>query len=195
MTGYEAFSLYNSLKLHFTSKSYDYFKYNGKSNLKYDSFVKRNDKIFFQKLAKHEDVINFLIANFSINNKLWIKNLAYSEESENIYKQWLKRQNSLSYIFKQDLSKLDDNFDNNFIINDNTHPKLLKLYFDKFEKELQGTVNEPTTQAYEKIKQTGQSYEGGTGGAQSPTPLAENKKRRLVESKKLYDQIITHLLR
>ena len=117
MTPFEAYCEYVSLKNHFTQSGYDYFKYNGKSNLKYESFVKRNDKIFFQKLAKHEDVINFLIANFSINNKLWIKNLAYSEESENIYKQWLKRQNSLSYIFKQDLSKLDDNFDNNFIIN------------------------------------------------------------------------------
>ena len=131
MDEFETYKLYISLKNHFSKPSYNYFKYNGKSNLKYDSFVKRNDKIFFQKLAKHEDVINFLIANFSINNKLWIKNLAYSEESENIYKQWLKRQNSLSYIFKQDLSKLDDNFDNNFIINDNTHPKLLKLYLSK----------------------------------------------------------------
>lgn len=82
----------------------------------------------------------------------------------------------------------------------------LKLYFDKFEKELQGTVSEPTTQAYEKIKQTGQSYESSGGGAQAPAPttppaggaapLAEGKRRkRLVESKKLYDQIITHLLK
>lgn len=78
----------------------------------------------------------------------------------------------------------------------------LKLYFDKFEKELQGTVNEPTTSAYEKIKQTGQSYESPGGGGQAPAPaggaapLAEGKRRkRLVESKKLYDQIITHLLK
>jgi hypothetical protein len=77
----------------------------------------------------------------------------------------------------------------------------LKLYFDKFEKELQGTVNEPTTQAYEKIKQTGQSYESQAGGGQAPAPagaapLAEGKKRkRLVESTKLYDQIISHLLK
>ena len=73
----------------------------------------------------------------------------------------------------------------------------LKLYFDKFEKELQATVAEPTTPAYEKIKQTGQSYDGGGGGAApAPAPLAEGKKRRrLVESKKLSDQILAHLLR
>jgi hypothetical protein len=70
----------------------------------------------------------------------------------------------------------------------------LKLYFDRFEKDLQGMVQEPTTSAYEKIKQTGQSYETSGGGGQAP--LAEGKKRkRLVESKKLSDQILAHLLK
>ena len=68
----------------------------------------------------------------------------------------------------------------------------LKLYFDRFEKDLQGMVEEPTTSAYEKIKQTGQSYGEAAGQAQ----LSEGKKRkRLVESKKLSDQILAHLLR
>lgn len=73
----------------------------------------------------------------------------------------------------------------------------LKLYFDRFEKDLQGMVEEPTTSAYEKIKQTGQSYEGGAAGvAGAPAPLAENKRRkRLVESNKLSDQILAHLLK
>ena len=68
----------------------------------------------------------------------------------------------------------------------------LKLYFDKFEKELQAVVEEPTTPAYETAKQTAQTY--GAGGQ---TPLAEGKKprKRLVESKKLSDQILAHLLR
>ena len=47
--------------------------------------------------------------------------------------------------------------------------------------------------AYEKIKKTGTSYEANAGGQ---APLAEGKKRkRLVESKKLSDQILAHLLR
>lgn len=67
----------------------------------------------------------------------------------------------------------------------------LKLYFDRFEKDLQGTVNEPTTSTYETIKQNGQSYE--TAG----TTIAEGKvrRKRIVESKKLSDQIISYLLR
>jgi len=67
----------------------------------------------------------------------------------------------------------------------------LKLYFDRFEKDLQGTVNEPTTSAYEKIKQSGQAYDNPSG-----TAMAEGlKRKKLVESKRLYDQIITYLLK
>ena len=42
--GYEAFGLYESLKLHFTKDSYDFHKYNGKSNISVTSFENRKDK-------------------------------------------------------------------------------------------------------------------------------------------------------
>ena len=69
MTPFEAFSMYIALKNHFTQKRFDYLKYNGKSRMTQKSFDKRKDKIFFQKLAKHEDVQGFLIANFIKNIK------------------------------------------------------------------------------------------------------------------------------
>jgi hypothetical protein len=131
MNDFEAYKLYVSLKNHFSNKSYDYFKYNGKNRLKVSSFEKRKDKVFFLKLAKHTDLLNFLVSNFSQNEKLWIRDLAYSEESEKVYKDWVKRKQSLSYLFKQELNKLDENFDKNFIIEDNEHPKLLKLFLGK----------------------------------------------------------------
>ena len=37
-TGFAAFALYNALKLHFTSDSYDYFKYHGKTNVSKTTF-------------------------------------------------------------------------------------------------------------------------------------------------------------
>jgi len=130
-TAIEAYKEYLALKNHFTKTSYNYFKYNGKARVNQSTFEARKDKLFFQKLAKHPDVKNFLVANFSINEKTWIKELAYSEEAENNYKEWLKRQQSLSYVFKQDLSKLNDNFNDNFICRDNEHPILLKKYLGK----------------------------------------------------------------
>lgn len=131
MSAIECYKEYLALKNHFTKTSYDYFKYNGKVKVNPSSFDSRKDKLFFQKLAKHPDVKNFLVANLSLNEKLWIRELAYSDEAEKNYKDWLKRQQSLTYIFKQDLSKLDTDFNSNFIVKDNQHPVLLKKYFGK----------------------------------------------------------------
>lgn len=84
MTTFETFKLYIALKNHFTLKTYDYFKYNGKTRTSQKSFEKRNDKFFFQKLSKHNDILGFLVSNLIVNSKSWIKDLTYNEQSENI---------------------------------------------------------------------------------------------------------------
>jgi T4 gene Gp59 loader of gp41 DNA helicase len=128
MTPFETYCEYVSLKNHFSKDSYDYFKYNGKSRLKPTTFQKRKDRVFFEKLAKHTDVHGFLVANLSVNEKLWIRDLAYSENAELNYKNWVKNNQSLTYVFKQDLNKLDAEFDKNFLCVENQHPILLQLY-------------------------------------------------------------------
>ena len=128
MSAFECYREYVALKNHFSKPSYDYFKYRGKTSASVAGFDKRNDRVFFQKLAKHEDVHNFLVANLSLNEKLWIRDLAYNQNADKVYKDWLKRQQSLSYMFKQELDKLDENFNNNFICKDNEHPLLLKKF-------------------------------------------------------------------
>lgn len=133
MSAFECYKEYLAIKQHFTKPNYDYFKYNGKVKVNVDSFNGRKDKLFFQKLAKHPDVHNFLVANLSENEKLWIKDLAYSEDAEKRYKEWLKRKQSLSYSFKNDLNHLTTKFDDNFVITSkDPHPYLLKLYLGKF---------------------------------------------------------------
>ena len=106
----------------------DYIKYNGHVTVKRASFDKRKDKVFFEKLAKNPDVHEFLIANFSVNPKLWIRDLAYSEDAQLTYNDWKKRQQSLTYNLKQDLGKLFTDFNKNFIVANNEHPALLRLY-------------------------------------------------------------------
>lgn len=128
MSAFEVYKEYVALKQHFTRTDYDYIKYNGHVNANSTSFSKRKDKVFFEKLSKHPEVHEFLIANLSDNPKLWIRDLAYSESAEIKYKNWRKRQQSLSYTFKQDLSKLDYSFNNNFLCKDNEHPLILRLY-------------------------------------------------------------------
>ncbi len=75
MTGYEAFTLYHVLKLHFTS-GYDFFKYNGKTNITIETFEKRKDKYHFYKLSRKfnnrkNDYVDFVISNFLHNDNCW----------------------------------------------------------------------------------------------------------------------------
>lgn len=110
--GYEAFALYNALKLHFTG-SYDYVKYNGKTNVSKEQFMLRKDKFTFYKLSrkyKREELFGFYIANMLKNPKVWAGELIM-EDADSEYKLWTKVQQSLSYIFEQDLNKLFDSVD------------------------------------------------------------------------------------
>ena len=110
--GYEAFALYNALKLHFTG-SYDYTKYNGKTNVNKEQFMLRKDKFTFYKLSrkyKREELFGFYIANMLKNPKVWVGELIM-EDADSEYKLWTKVQQSLSYIFEQDLNKLFDSVD------------------------------------------------------------------------------------
>lgn len=111
MTGYETFEIYQAIKLHFTSESYDYFKYNGKTNSSVSSFENRKDKYFFYKLSRKfsnkDELISFLVANFVESDKCWIGDLL-TEEAETKYRQRQKVIQSMSYIFENDCRILFD---------------------------------------------------------------------------------------
>ena len=131
MSAFDCYKEYVALKQHFTQPSYDYFKYNGKSKASFTTFESRKDKLFFQKIAKHPDPRNYIVANLVENPKLWIKEIAYSSSAEEVYNEWSRRQQSLLYLFKQELSKLNDDFDLNFRAVNNTHPYIIKLFLRK----------------------------------------------------------------
>ena len=71
--------MYLAIRLHFQSPNYDFVKYNGEIKCSRDSFMKRNDRYFFHKLAKRynnrPEYQDFLVANFvtedSVNPK-WL---------------------------------------------------------------------------------------------------------------------------
>jgi len=136
MTGYEAFALYQSLKLHFTTDSYDFFKYGGKIRISIDSFDKRKDKYYYHKLSRRltskEDLTDFLVANFVEDENIWIGNLL-TEESETIYRARQKVLQSLSYTFENDCRILFDGTNNpNEILHcGGDYPILLKKVLQK----------------------------------------------------------------
>jgi hypothetical protein len=131
MSAFECYKEYLSLKNHFSNPTYDYFRYNGKSKASATTFETRKDKLYFQKLAKHPDPKNFIMSNLLENNRLWIKEIAYSETANKVYTEWLKRQQSLIYLFTQEINYLKEDFNSNFIIKNNEHPYCIKLFLRK----------------------------------------------------------------
>lgn len=123
---YELYVYYLALKRHFTT-SYDFFKYNGKVKASAMSFENRKDKFHFYKLSKRKEAKDLILANMLVSPDSWIGDLLEPKADE-IYKDWLKRKQSLTYQFKSDINELEDDFNANFYVDGGQHPKLLKLY-------------------------------------------------------------------
>tara|TARA_B100002019_G_scaffold199436_1_gene172806 strand:+ start:528 stop:1118 length:591 start_codon:yes stop_codon:yes gene_type:complete len=133
MMPYDAYRCYLSLKNHFTKEKYDYHKYRGKSRASLQSFYKRKDRFWFEKLARNKsdkEVEEFFVSNFVVctdPSKLWIGEMV--KEGENRYLDWRKRNQSLSYLFKEEMEPIlaEQNFDSIFA-RKKGHPLILKKY-------------------------------------------------------------------
>jgi hypothetical protein len=128
-SGLAVYMMYNALRLHFTTDSYDYFKYNGKTNTTKESFLTHKNKYAFYRLSrKHtlEDARDFFVANFLESDTKWVGELL-TEEAEEVYTDWKKRNQSLFYQFESDTQYLLDNYDAHDIIKpvDGSFPVLL----------------------------------------------------------------------
>ena len=128
---FESYKLYNALKLHFESDSYDALKYNFKTSVKATSFFKRKDKFFFAKLAKtyEKDLKEFYIANFK-NDVKYVGDML-NEGGERYYRDHEKVMESLSYQFENDINKLHDmdvEFDSLLEAEENNHPLIVRLW-------------------------------------------------------------------
>jgi hypothetical protein len=135
MGAFECYQTYVALKLHFNSDRYDYFKSEGKTRISINSFEKRNDKYFFEKLStkySSKRVEEFLVANLVADGGLWIGE-AFNDQAVNIYHEWKKRVQALTYNFKEEITKLPtgEKFDGLFAIKPNEHPPLLRLVLQK----------------------------------------------------------------
>ena len=134
MMPFDAYKQYLSLKNHFTKEKYDYHKYCGKSRATVQSFYKRKDRFWFEKVSRQktdQEVIDFFVSNFitcTDPSKLWIGEMI--REGEGRYTSWKKRTQSLSYLFKEETESVfsDGNFDDMFSMEGSSHPQILKEY-------------------------------------------------------------------
>jgi len=130
--GFDVFKIYLGVKLHFTTDTYDYIKYDGKVNCKLETFTKRNDRYFFHKLSKQygqNEILDFFVANFATDSKGWIGNLL-QKDGRDVYLDYKKRKDAFSYHFRNDclsisndFAKLNLSFDGGFLCPSGQHPR------------------------------------------------------------------------
>jgi len=156
VTPFETYQTYLSMKSHFTNKRYDFFKYGGKSKATMSSFNKRKDKYWFEKTSRKysdQEITDFLLANFVTTNtpqNLWIGEIINS--GERTYADWMRRQQSLTYLFKEQSKKLLSEKELEEVFNcSRGHPPILKKY-------LGGEISLETLVIFEKIFSFGKKF-------------------------------------
>lgn len=149
MTPFDAYKTYLALKNHFTKSKYDYFKYAGKSRASVESFNKRKDKYWFERISRQkndEEIKDFFLSNFvGVDNPsiLWIGELI--REGESCYKEWTKRQQSLRYLFTQESEELLSQGNLEEVLDTSKqHPIILKKF-------LSGNISIETLTIWDKI--------------------------------------------
>lgn len=154
---FDAYKCYLSLKNHFTKDNYDYHKYCGKSRASLQSFYKRKDRMWFEKVSRQktdQEVVDFFVSNFvscSDPETLWIGEMIKNGEAR--YNDWKKKIQSLSYVFKEESesffreNKLEESFKCV-----KGHPPILKSF-------LSGKISIETMVIYDKIFLFGNDFD------------------------------------
>jgi hypothetical protein len=157
MMPFDAYREYLALKNHFTKDSYDYFKYCGKSRATVQSFYKRKDRFWFEKVARQktdQEVVEFFVSNFitcTDPSKLWIGEMI--REGDRRYEDWKKKNQSLSYVFTQETQSFfeDKKVDEVFKCSKG-HPPVLKNF-------LNGSISLETLVIYDRIFLFGKNFD------------------------------------
>jgi hypothetical protein len=151
LRGFDVYKTYLALKRHFNSDRYNYFNYSFKNrgvSARYTTYQNRNDRYFFENLAKElkkqEEVEGFLVSNFVYNSNMWVGEM-YGDEAKRTHNKWKNIIESLTYQFTQDVNELKsliENFNNRelglhlgfnriFTVEDGQHPVLLEEILGK----------------------------------------------------------------
>jgi len=157
MSPFETYQHYLSLKNHFTNPKYDFFKYGAKTRASITSFNKRKDKYWFEKTSRKyndKEVVDFLVSNFTATDNpqnLWIGEIINSGERN--YAEWTKRQQSLTYLFKEQSNELFSENELESVFDcSKGHPPVLKMF-------LGGKISLETLVIYDKIFLFGNKFD------------------------------------
>ena len=157
MMPFDAYRCYLSLKNHFTKDHYDYYKNEGRTRVKKETFYKRKDRFWFERFARQKndkEVVDFFVSNFVSTtdpSQMYIREMIKTDEDR--YVDWKKRTQSLSYVFKEESESLfkDKNVDEIFDCSQG-HPIVLKKF-------LGGNISLETLVIYDRILGYGKDFD------------------------------------
>ena len=139
--GIDVYKTYLAFKQHFSNPSFDFYKYDGKVKAKESTYQARNDFYFFETLARKysdQEIKEFMLASFveaEDPTKVWIGNI--KSGGKDCWLVWAKRQQSLSYLVKQDFDTVVKHMEttghtfNDLFETMGGHPSLLRLYIKR----------------------------------------------------------------
>lgn len=112
MTPYDAYLKYVAIKTHFNSKTYDYFKNNGRCRTSFSAYENRPDQKFFKALAKkgQKETIQILVSMFSHDSSAWIGDIVDIDRINEIHVNRNRIVQGLSYHFESQLKWLKEKF-------------------------------------------------------------------------------------
>ena len=134
MMPFDCYKTFLAMKSHFTKEAFDYQKFGNRlSKITLKSFYKRKDRFYFESIVRKypdKDIENFFVSNFVAESDPQLVYMAtIVKTGEKTYREWQKRIQSLSYVFKNeaehllDGKKVDDVFDCS-----KGHPPILKSH-------------------------------------------------------------------
>jgi hypothetical protein len=157
VTPFNVYCEYLALKSHFNNPKYDYFKYNKKVRATVTSFNRRKDKYFFERTSRKlsdKEIVDFLVSNFveaDSPGNLWIGEIINS--GERTYQEWMRRQQSLTYLFKEQSNELFSQTKLEDALNcSKGHPPVLKSF-------LSGKICLETLVIYDRIFQFSKKFD------------------------------------
>lgn len=133
-TGYGSYLLFLALRTHFINQKYDFFRMNGKLRASKESYLKRNDKWFYEKLAKEynaEELRDHYVANL-LEDKNYIMEFI-DEEASMVHADYTRRKQSLSYVCANDMDRVFNQDDPrvSFVTNKDRYPHIVILFLRK----------------------------------------------------------------
>ena len=157
MMPFDAYRCYLSLKNHFTKDHYDYYKNEGRTRVKKETFYKRKDRFWFEKFSRQKndkEVVDFFVSNFVSTtdpSRMYIGELVKNGEER--YVDWKKRTQSLAYVFREESESLfkDHQMDEVFDCSKG-HPIILKKF-------LGGNISLETLVIYDRILGYGKDFD------------------------------------